>query len=43
VFCLIEELERKQKESVVAYFKALSENFYGRTKKNFTENIVDHV
>jgi len=31
VFCVIEELERKQKEVVVAYFKALSEYLYGRT------------
>jgi len=28
---VIEELERKQKDVVVAYFKALSEYLYGRT------------
>jgi hypothetical protein len=27
---MIEELERKQKETVVAYFKSLSENLYGK-------------
>ena len=33
---MIEELEKKQKEVVVAYFKAPSEHLYGRTeeKKN---------
>jgi hypothetical protein len=31
---MIEELERKQKEAVVAYFKALSEHLTGRTEKN---------
>jgi hypothetical protein len=30
---MIEELERKQKEAVVAYLKALSEHLYGRTEK----------
>jgi len=42
---VIEELERKQKKAVVAYFKALSEHLYGRTeeRKKNTENIVDGV
>jgi hypothetical protein len=31
---MIEELEGKQKEAVVAYFKALSKHLYGRTNKN---------
>jgi hypothetical protein len=31
---MIEKLERKQKEAVVAYFRALSKHLYGRTDKN---------
>jgi hypothetical protein len=30
---MIEELEKKQKESVVDYFKILSEKLYGSTEK----------